>query len=74
MQLLVGLVSSYRFDGELVDMDVAKTEAARLHALIATKELDHDCVTWILGTRNYLQLRATFHSYQENYGNSIDKV
>ncbi|KAL6328010.1 hypothetical protein AAG906_031354 [Vitis piasezkii] len=59
-QLLVGLVSSYRHDRELVDFNLAKSEVAKLHEAIEKKQLDHDDVVWILTTRNFFQLKATF--------------
>ncbi|KAL2898301.1 Annexin D3 [Bienertia sinuspersici] len=72
-KLLVGLVSSYRYDKELVDMSVAKLEAGHLHEAIQKKELDHDYVVWILGTRNFFQLRATFACYKQDYSSTIDQ-
>ena len=70
----MGLVSSYRYDKEMVDLNVAKLEAAKLHEAIKKKQLDHDDVVWILSTRNVFQLQATFEFYKQNYGNSIDQV
>ncbi|XP_034705490.1 annexin D3-like [Vitis riparia] len=66
-KLLLGLVSSYRYDRELVDLNVAKSEAAKLHEAIEKKQLDRDEVMWILSTRNFFQLRATFKHYKQNY-------
>lgn len=74
LQILVGLVSSFRYDKEVVDMDVANSEAALLHEAIEKKQLDHDSVLWVLGTRNIFQLRATFQCYKQNYGSPIDEV
>ncbi|KAL6327981.1 hypothetical protein AAG906_031325 [Vitis piasezkii] len=59
-KLLVGLMSSYRHDRELVNFNLAKSKAAKLHEAIEKKQLDHDDVVWILTTRNFFQLRATF--------------
>lgn len=72
-KLLLGLVTSYRFDKEVVDTNAAKLEAEHLHNAIKKKELDHDHVVWILGTRNFFQLRATFASYKQEYSTSIDE-
>ncbi|EOY19973.1 Annexin [Theobroma cacao] len=72
-KVLLGLVTSYRYDKELVDMDVANLEADRLHEAIKTKELAHDDVVYILSTRNFHQLRTTFECYRKKYGNPIDK-
>ncbi|KAJ9685465.1 hypothetical protein PVL29_017486 [Vitis rotundifolia] len=66
-KLLLGLVSSYRYDRELVDLNVAKSDAAKLHEAIEMKQLDRDEVMWILSTRNFFQLRATFEHYKQNY-------
>ncbi|KDP40509.1 hypothetical protein JCGZ_24508 [Jatropha curcas] len=72
-KLLVGLVSSYRYDKELVDMNLANSEAAKLHEAIKGKQLDHDDIVFVLGTRNVYQLRATFKCYQENFGAPIEQ-
>ncbi|OAY53469.1 annexin D3 [Manihot esculenta] len=72
-KLLVGIVSSYRYDKELVDMNIASLEAAKLHEAIKRKQLDHDDIVYILSTRNVYQLRATFKCYQQKFGNPIDQ-
>ncbi|XP_043705995.1 annexin D3-like [Telopea speciosissima] len=72
-KLLLGLVSSYRYDRELVDANIADSEASVLHDAIEKKQLDHDDVIWILSTRNTFQLKATFECYKQKYGNSIDQ-
>lgn len=73
-QLLVGLVSSYRYEREVVDLAIANSEALTLNEAIKTKKLDQDHVVWILSVRNFYQLKATFECYEKNYGNAIDKV
>lgn len=70
-KVLVGLVSSYRYDGEVVDSIIANLEAAKLREAIETKHLDLDDFLWILSTRNVFQLKATFEVYQQKYGNSM---
>ncbi|KAL5570373.1 hypothetical protein UlMin_026948 [Ulmus minor] len=72
-KLLVGLVSSYRHDKEVVDTVLAESEASQLHEAFKTKQLDHDHVVWILSTRNVFQLRETFGSYKLKYGNHINQ-
>ncbi|KAI3697826.1 hypothetical protein L6452_30923 [Arctium lappa] len=72
-KILVGLVSSFRFDGAVVDLDVANDEADKLQEAISLKQLDQDMVVWILSTRNMFQLKATFESYHQKYGNLIDE-
>ena len=73
-QILVGLVRSYRYDREVVDLEVANLEAAKLHEATKAKQLDHDDIVWILGTRNAFQLKGTFQCYKQNYGNPIHEV
>ncbi|PKI63012.1 annexin D3 [Punica granatum] len=72
-KILVGLVSSYRYDKEVISMDVANSEADLLHNAIDKKQLDHDYVVWILSTRNVFQLRATFQCYTKKFGNPIEE-
>lgn len=70
----MGLVSSYRYDKEVVDSVLANSEAYILHEAIQTKQLDDDQVVWILSTRNFYQLRETFECYKKTYGKPIDQV
>ncbi|KAK9169830.1 hypothetical protein Syun_001970 [Stephania yunnanensis] len=72
-KLLMGLVSSYRYEGETVDGDVSKSDATLLHDAMKKKKLDDENLVWILTTRSFFQLRATFEFYKQNYGNPIDK-
>ncbi|KAL9240045.1 hypothetical protein vseg_014307 [Gypsophila vaccaria] len=72
-KVLVSLVSSNRHDKEVVDMNVATMEAAQLHETIQKKQLDHDYVISILGTRSFYQLRATFASYKQQFSTSLDQ-
>nr|GMD65362.1 annexin D3-like isoform X2 [Ipomoea batatas] len=73
-KVLVGLVSSYRYDKEVVDIPTANLDAAKLHEAIQTQQLDNDDVIFILSVRNVFQLRASFLCYQQNYQYSIDQV
>ncbi|XP_050231321.1 annexin D3 [Mercurialis annua] len=70
-KILVSLVSSYRYDKELVDTNLAKAEAEKLHEAIKSKQLGNDDLVFILSTRNVYQLRATFRSYQQNFETPI---
>lgn len=70
----MALVSSYRYDRQLVDVDVADKEAKILHEAIQEKQLDQDSVVRILSTRNVSQLKETFQCYNQNYGNTIEQV
>ncbi|CAL9037012.1 annexin D3 isoform X1 [Musa acuminata AAA Group] len=72
-QLLVQLVSSYRYDGEHVDEEIAKSEAAELHDAIRKSQPCHAEVIRILSTRNKVQLKETFKHYEQNFGKAIDE-
>ena len=43
-----------------MDLNTAKSEAAKLHEAIEKKQLHNDDVVWILATRNFFQLKAIF--------------
>ncbi|XP_052193072.1 annexin D3-like [Diospyros lotus] len=70
-KVLLGLVSSYRYEGNVVDSNIANSEATKLYEAIQSKHLDDDEFLWILGTRNFFQLKKTFECYQNKYRNSI---
>ncbi|CAN0917078.1 Annexin D3 [Linum grandiflorum] len=70
-KVLVGLVRSYRYDKEVVDMNIAHSEASKLYEAIELKKLDEEDVLYILTTRNVYQLKATFDLYQDLSGNPI---
>ncbi|KAL8154904.1 annexin D3 [Apium graveolens] len=72
-KILVALVSSYRYDRQLVDAGVADKEAKILHEAIQEKQLDQDNFVRILSTRNVSQLIETFQCYSQNYGNTIEQ-
>ncbi|XP_004511008.1 annexin D3 [Cicer arietinum] len=72
-KLLIGLVSSYRHDKVTVNLEVAKSEAEKLHEAVNNKKLDDDHVVWILCTRNVFQLRETFACYKQLYGHTFEE-
>ncbi|XP_030439696.1 annexin-like protein RJ4 [Syzygium oleosum] len=72
-QLLVGLVSAYRYEGEEINARLANSEADVLHNAIKDKAFSHEEVIRILSTRSKAQLRATFNRYQGDQGTSITK-
>ncbi|KAG0480424.1 hypothetical protein HPP92_011282 [Vanilla planifolia] len=72
-QLLVGLVSTYRFDGKEVDTELASVEADALHDAIKNKASGYDEAIRILTTRSKAQLNATFNKYKDEHGTSISK-
>ncbi|KAG2711887.1 hypothetical protein I3760_04G098400 [Carya illinoinensis] len=72
-KLLVPLVSSFRYDGDEVNMKLAKSEAKILHEKISEKSYNHDELIRILTTRSKAQLNATLNHYNNEFGNAIDK-
>lgn len=73
-QFLVGLVSSFRYDGDYIHPSLAKYEAEILHEAIQNKNGNLDEVIRILTTRSKKQLKATFNRYRDDHGYSISKV
>lgn len=73
-QLLVPLVSAYRYDGSEVDMTLANSEAKILHEKISEKAYNHEELIRILTTRSKAQLNATLNHYNDHFGNKINKV
>lgn len=74
LQILISLVSSFRYDIQVVDSATANSEAATLYEAIKRNALDNDDFTLILSHRNNFQLRETFKCYKQNYGSSIDEA
>ncbi|AET02250.1 putative annexin [Medicago truncatula] len=72
-KILVGLVSSFRHDKVTVNLEVAKSEAEKLHEAINNNKLDDDHFVWILSTRNVFQIRETFASYKQLYGKTFEE-
>ncbi|XP_072996211.1 annexin D4-like [Typha latifolia] len=76
-KLLVGLVSAYRYEGPIVNEEIAKAEAKVLGEAIKSegsgKLVENDEVIRILSTRSKLHLRATFKYYKGIYGKSIEE-
>lgn len=73
-QLLLPLITAYRYEGAEVNMTLAKSEAKILHAKIAGKAYNHEELIRILTTRSKAQLNATFNHYNSEFGNPINKV
>uniref|UniRef100_I1QCV5 Annexin n=1 Tax=Oryza glaberrima TaxID=4538 RepID=I1QCV5_ORYGL len=75
IEMLVRLVSSYRYEGDecVVDMDVVRMEASQLAEAIKKKKQPRgeDEVVRIVTTRSKSQLRATFQRYREDHGSDI---
>jgi annexin A13 len=74
MQLLVAVISTYKYDGEEFDENVAHSEANILHQLIEKKAYNDDEMIRILSTRSKKQLCATFNIIKDLFGTTITKV
>ncbi|KAE9617195.1 putative annexin [Lupinus albus] len=72
-QLLVGLVTSYRYTGDEINAKLAQSEAEILHEAIKEKKGSQEEAVRILSTRSKTQLIATFNYYREIHGTSITK-
>ncbi|GMY22666.1 annexin-like protein RJ4 isoform X1 [Fagus crenata] len=72
-KFLVGLVTTYRYDGHEINEKLAKSEAAILHEAIKDKTFNHEEVIRILTTRSKAQLKASFNRYRDEHGKSITK-
>ncbi|KAL6562963.1 hypothetical protein OROHE_005550 [Orobanche hederae] len=72
-QLLVGLVSVYRYRGEEINARVANSEAYSLHSAIKEKAFNHEEVIRIITTRSKPQILATINQYKDDHGSSITK-
>lgn len=74
LQLLVPLVSTFRYDGGDVNMMLARTEAKILRDKISDKDYAHEELIRILTTRSKAQINATLNHYNDAFGNAINKV
>lgn len=76
--LLVGLVSAYRYEGPRVNEEAAKAEARALGAAVksaaaAGKLVENEEVVRILTTRSKLHLVETFKHYKELHGRHVEE-
>jgi annexin D len=82
LQLLVGLVTAYRYEGARVSEELAAEEAKALAAAVkaapatasAARLVQNEQVVRILATRSKPQLRATFKIYKELHGKPLEEV
>ncbi|KAI3506454.1 hypothetical protein L1887_28813 [Cichorium endivia] len=72
-KLLVPLVSAFRYEGDEVNMTLAKSEAKIVHQKICDKSYTDDEIIRILTTRSKPQLNATCNQYNNQFGNAITK-
>lgn len=71
-KLLVGLVTSYRYDGDQVDEATAAAEAALLCEAVRRKKQPHgEDVVRVISTRSKAQLAATFGLYRAHHGTEL---
>lgn len=70
--LLLALVSTYRYDGDEVDGGLARSEAKTIHEAVTRDGggtiMDHGELTRILGTRSRAQLVATLGCFRDEHG------
>ena len=74
LQLLTGLVGTYRYNGDEIDVKLAQSEALILHEAIKHKNYNHEDIIRILTTRSKAQLNATFNRYKDEHAITITKV
>ncbi|KAI6689328.1 hypothetical protein NL676_026156 [Syzygium grande] len=72
-ELLVSLVTSYRYDGDEVNMTLAKAEAKILHEKISERAYNDKDLIRMLATRSKAQIKATLDHYRNEFGNDINK-
>ncbi|XP_050291105.1 annexin D2 [Quercus robur] len=72
-KLLVPLVTSFRYEGDEVNMTMAKSEAKILHEKISDKAYNDEEIIRILTTRSKSQINATLNHYNNAFGNAINK-
>ncbi|XP_031288235.1 annexin D1-like [Pistacia vera] len=72
-KLLLPLVTSYRYEGDEVNMTLAKSEAKILHEKISKKAYTDEDLIRILATRSKAQINATLNHYKNEFGNDINK-
>ncbi|KAL3527743.1 hypothetical protein ACH5RR_012399 [Cinchona calisaya] len=72
-KLLVPLVTAFRYEGDEVNMMLAKSEAKTLHEKISDKAYNDEEIIRILTTRSKAQLNATLNQYNNQFGNAINK-
>lgn len=74
MQLLVGLVSAYRYEGNKVKEDSAKSEAKILAEAVASsgeEAVDKDEVVRILSTRSKIHLQHVYKHFNQTKGSDL---
>lgn len=67
-------MASYRYEGDEVDLSLAKKEAKLLHDKVIEKCYNDDDFIRIITTRSKAQITATLNSYKDEFGQEINKV
>ena len=73
MQVLLAVVSAYRYDGYELETQMADSEAGILHEEIQEKTFNHEDLIRILSTRSKAQLKGTFNRYRDIHHTSITR-
>lgn len=75
MQLLLPLVSTFRYDGNAdeVNVKLARSEAKTLHKKVTEKAYTDEDLIRILTTRSKAQIGATLNHFKDNFGSSLNK-
>ncbi|KAJ9557931.1 hypothetical protein OSB04_012545 [Centaurea solstitialis] len=73
LQLLVGLVSIHRYQGDEVNLKLANSESNILRNAIEEKAFNHEEILRIVTTRSKPQLMATLNRYKDEHGCTITK-
>ncbi|XP_071721365.1 annexin-like protein RJ4 [Rutidosis leptorrhynchoides] len=72
-KLLVALVSIHRYQGDEVNLKLAKSESDILRKAIEAKEFNHEEIIRIITTRSKPQLMATLNHYKDEHGCNMTK-
>ncbi|XVF15207.1 hypothetical protein REPUB_Repub09cG0130600 [Reevesia pubescens] len=72
-KLLLPLVSAYRYEGDDVNMTLAKSEAKLLHEKISDEAYNDDDLIRVFSTRSKAKINATLNHYKNEFGNDINK-
>ena len=72
-KLLLLLVSCHRYEGDEINLTIAKAEAKILHEKISNKAYNDDDLIRILATRSKAQINATLNHYKDTFGKDINK-
>nr|AAC97493.1 annexin p35 [Solanum lycopersicum] len=72
-KLLVPLITAFRYEGDEVNMTLARKGSKYLHEKISDKAYHDEEIIRIISTRSKAQLSATFNHYHDHHGHEIIK-